>query len=115
MGKEYRAKVFKSGNSMALRLPKALGLEEGSEMVLREMQKGYSFEPGRTAETEARCRQVLGDSGWNGACPRAKARLRAAPQFIAHQAVIRFVLNFGHRHLRHHSPAPKASRTAGGV
>jgi antitoxin VapB len=43
--KEYRAKVFKSGNSLALRLPKALGLEECSEMVLREMQGGYSLEP----------------------------------------------------------------------
>jgi antitoxin VapB len=43
--KEYRAKVFKSGNSLALRLPKALGLEEGSEMVLREMPQGYSIEP----------------------------------------------------------------------
>ena len=45
MGKEYRAKVFKSGNSLALRLPKALGLEEGAEMVVREMQQGYSLEP----------------------------------------------------------------------
>ncbi len=26
MTKEYRAKVFKSGNSVALRLPKALGI-----------------------------------------------------------------------------------------
>jgi antitoxin VapB len=43
--KEYRAKVFKSGNSLALRLPKALGLEEGSEMVLREAQKGFIVEP----------------------------------------------------------------------
>jgi antitoxin VapB len=45
MSKEYRAKVFKSGNSMALRLPKALGFEEGSEMVLREVQQGYALEP----------------------------------------------------------------------
>jgi len=45
MGKEYRAKVFKSGNSLALRLPKALGLQEGAEMVVREVQQGYSLEP----------------------------------------------------------------------
>ena len=45
MGKEYRAKVFKSGNSLALRLPKALGLKEGSTMVLREEQSGYRIEP----------------------------------------------------------------------
>lgn len=45
MGKEYKAKVFKSGNSLALRLPKELGLAEGSTMVLREEQTGYHFEP----------------------------------------------------------------------
>lgn len=45
MSKEYRAKVFKSGNSLALRLPKELGLQEGSTMVLREEQSGYTFQP----------------------------------------------------------------------
>ena len=44
MGQEYRAKIFKSGNSLALRLPKALGLEEGAEMVLREDQGRYIVE-----------------------------------------------------------------------
>ena len=47
MTKEYRAKVFKSGNSLALRLPKALGIEEGTEMIVREergeFRFGYSF------------------------------------------------------------------------
>lgn len=42
---EYRAKVFKSGNSVALRLPKALGLKDGDEMVLREEEGRYNFEP----------------------------------------------------------------------
>lgn len=32
MGAHYPAKVFKSGNSVALRLPKALGLQDGDEM-----------------------------------------------------------------------------------
>lgn len=32
--KPLRAKVFKSGNSLALRLPKALGLEAGLQMEL---------------------------------------------------------------------------------
>lgn len=44
MGKEYRGKVFKSGNSVALRLPKALGIEEGTEMILREERGKYIFE-----------------------------------------------------------------------
>lgn len=45
MGKEYRAKVFKSGNSVALRLPKELGLKDGDVMVLREEQGRFEFEP----------------------------------------------------------------------
>lgn len=45
MTKEYRAKVFKSGNSVALRLPKALGVEQGVEMIVREEHGKYSFEP----------------------------------------------------------------------
>jgi antitoxin VapB len=42
---EYKAKIFKSGNSLALRIPKAMGLEEGAEMVLRELQRGFIVEP----------------------------------------------------------------------
>jgi len=45
MSEEYRAKVFKSGNSLALRLPKALGFAEGAEMLLREDQGRYIVEP----------------------------------------------------------------------
>jgi antitoxin VapB len=60
MGKEYTAKVFKSGNSLALRLPKALGLEEGSEMVLREMPMGYAFEPVVTPKRKFNIEKVRG-------------------------------------------------------
>ena len=46
MSEEYRAKVFKSGNSVALRLPKALGLKEGDEMmIVREDRPGFKVEP----------------------------------------------------------------------
>jgi antitoxin VapB len=45
MTKEYRAKVFKSGNSLALRLPKGLGVTEGTEMVVREAARGFTFQP----------------------------------------------------------------------
>ena len=43
MSKEYRAKVFKSGNSVALRLPKALGLKDGDVMILREEHSEFVF------------------------------------------------------------------------
>ncbi len=45
MVKQFRAKTFKSGNSVALRLPKGLGIEEGREMTMREEQGHYIVEP----------------------------------------------------------------------
>lgn len=45
MPEEYSAKVFKSGNSVALRLPKALGLKEGMEMKVREERGSFIVEP----------------------------------------------------------------------
>lgn len=38
-------KVFKSGNSVAVRLPKALGVKEGTEMRVREEHGKYVLEP----------------------------------------------------------------------
>lgn len=44
MGKEYTTKTFKSGNSVALRLPKALGLVEGDAVVICPHADGtFSF------------------------------------------------------------------------
>jgi len=50
MTKEYRAKTFKSGNSVALRLPKGLGIVEGLEMRVREEQGRYIVEPMETTK-----------------------------------------------------------------
>lgn len=44
--KKFKAKVFKSGNSLALRLPAELGLKAGMEMELQvEGGDHFSFEP----------------------------------------------------------------------
>lgn len=46
MGDEYRGRVFKSGNSMALRLPKGLGVAEGTEMrLVREAAMSFRAAP----------------------------------------------------------------------
>ena len=66
MSKEYRAKVFKSGNSLALRLPKELGLKEGSTMVLREERAGFIIEP------EDAPKRKIDVSGFWGKCPGIK-------------------------------------------
>ena len=38
-------KTFKSGNSVAVRLPKTLGIREGTEMRVREERGRYVLEP----------------------------------------------------------------------
>jgi len=40
-----RTRTFKSGNSVALRLPKGLGVEPGVEMTVREERGRYIVEP----------------------------------------------------------------------
>lgn len=45
MTKEYRTRTFKSGNSVALRLPKGLGVEPGREMRVREEAGKFTVEP----------------------------------------------------------------------
>jgi antitoxin VapB len=64
--KTYRAKVFKSGNSLALRLPAALGLEAGMEMKLTvDAAGGYAL-----ARIEPPKRGI-DISGFWGKCPGA--------------------------------------------
>jgi antitoxin VapB len=45
MGREFDAKVFKSGNSIALRLPKSLGLKPGDVMRVHENEGSLTAEP----------------------------------------------------------------------
>ncbi|WP_213979895.1 AbrB/MazE/SpoVT family DNA-binding domain-containing protein [Sphingomonas sp. dw_22] len=64
MGEEYRAKVFKSGNSVALRLPKALGLKEGMEMRVREEQGRYVVEPVEAPKRKIDISGFAGKAPW---------------------------------------------------
>lgn len=64
MGEEYRAKIFKSGNSLALRLPKALGLKEGMEMTVREEQGQYIATPVPVARRTIDLTGIAGSIPW---------------------------------------------------
>lgn len=66
MNNEIRAKTFKSGNSVALRLPKALGIKEGVEMKVREEQGRYVVEPVEAPKKK------IDLSGIAGVCPWLK-------------------------------------------
>ncbi|MFM9978185.1 MAG: AbrB/MazE/SpoVT family DNA-binding domain-containing protein [Sphingomonadaceae bacterium] len=60
---EWQGKTFKSGNSVALRLPKGLGVPEGVEVKLvREAPMSFRFEP-----IDAPKRKIDVDSFWGKA------------------------------------------------
>ena len=46
MGDEYHGRTFKSGNSVALRLPKGMGIPEGTEVrMVQEAPMSFRVEP----------------------------------------------------------------------
>ncbi len=64
---EYRGKTFKSGNSVALRLPKGMGFAEGTEVrMVRETAMSFRVEPVETP------RRTIDISGFAGKAPGAK-------------------------------------------
>lgn len=75
MSEEIRAKIFKSGNSVALRLPKSLGLKAGDEMVLHERRGGF------VAETAAEKSRLIDLTGIAGSIPDLKPIPRKDREF----------------------------------
>ncbi len=61
-----KTKTFKSGNSVAVRLPASLGVAPGVEMTVREERGRYSVEP-----VEAPRRKIDLSKIW-GSCPGLK-------------------------------------------
>ncbi|HEX9945936.1 MAG TPA: AbrB/MazE/SpoVT family DNA-binding domain-containing protein [Allosphingosinicella sp.] len=61
-----KTKTFKSGNSVAVRLPKSLGVETGVEMTVREERGRYIVEP---VEQEPK---KIDLTGIYGSCPWLK-------------------------------------------
>ncbi len=69
--KHYRAKVFKSGNSLALRLPAALGLEAGMEMELTVGADGsYGLKPADAPKRKIDVSKFAGKAPWLKELPR---------------------------------------------
>ena len=83
MAKEYTAKVFKSGNSLALRLPKALGLKEGTEMVLREERVGFVVEPADLPRRKIDVSGFAGKAPWLKPLPSELREFDERPSTIA--------------------------------
>jgi len=68
--KEYRARTFKSGNSVALRLPKGLGIEPGREMRVREEQGKFTVEPADAPKRKIDVDKFWGKAPWFEVPPR---------------------------------------------
>lgn len=69
MSEEHSAKVFKSGNSVALRLPKALGLKEGDVMRVREERGGFVVEFADQPKRKFNIEKVWGCAAGSGLQP----------------------------------------------
>ena len=83
MTREFRAKVFKSGNSLALRLPKALGLEEGTEMIVREERGEFRFEPADKPKAKIDVSGFAGKAPWLKPLPPELREFEERPSTIA--------------------------------
>lgn len=63
-------KTFKSGNSIAVRLPKALGIEAGTEMRVREEHGKYVLEPVEKTPRKIDLTGISGSMPWLKPLPR---------------------------------------------
>jgi antitoxin VapB len=59
-----KTRTFRSGNSVALRLPKALGVPAGVEMTVREEQGRYIVEPVETKPKKIDLTGIAGSMPW---------------------------------------------------
>ena len=75
MGKEYVAKSFKSGNSVAIRMPAALGIEPDREWTVTEEEGALHI---RAKEPP---RRKLDISGFWGKCPGLEPPPRELREF----------------------------------
>ena len=58
------SRTFKSGNSIALRLPKSLGIEAGVEMTVREERGRFIVEPVKAEPRKIDLTGIAGSIPW---------------------------------------------------
>lgn len=65
MGDEYLGKTFKSGNSVALRLPKGLGVAEGTEVrIVKEAAMSFRVESVDAPKRKIDLTGIAGSMPW---------------------------------------------------
>jgi antitoxin VapB len=73
-------KTFKSGNSVAVRLPRALGVEPGVEMTVREERGRYIVEPVQTAPKKIDLTGIAGSMPWLKPLTREEREFEDSPR-----------------------------------
>lgn len=70
-GDEYLGKTFKSGNSVALRLPKGMGIAEGTEVrMVKEAAMSFRVEPVEAPRRTIDISGFAGKAPWLTLAPR---------------------------------------------
>ncbi|MBY0283681.1 MAG: AbrB/MazE/SpoVT family DNA-binding domain-containing protein [Sphingomonas sp.] len=71
MSDEYQGKTFKSGNSVALRLPKGMGIPEGTEVrMVKEAPMSFRIEPVEAPRRKIDVSRFAGKAPWLEELPR---------------------------------------------
>ncbi|AYJ85690.1 AbrB/MazE/SpoVT family DNA-binding domain-containing protein [Sphingomonas paeninsulae] len=84
MGEEYLGKTFKSGNSVALRLPKGLGIPEGTEVrLVKEAPMSFRVEPAVAPKRKIDVSGFAGKVPWLKPLPRELREFEERPSTIA--------------------------------
>lgn len=82
--KPLRVKVFKSGNSLAVRMPKALGLQAGMELELTNKPGGgYALDPVEPPRRKIDISGFAGKAPWLKPLPPELREFEERPSTIA--------------------------------
>jgi antitoxin VapB len=73
-------KTFKSGNSVAVRLPKSLGVEAGVEMIVREERGRYIVEPVEAKPKKIDLTGIAGSMPWLKPLTREEREFEDSPR-----------------------------------
>jgi antitoxin VapB len=73
-------KVFKSGNSLAVRLPKSLGVKAGTEVRVREERGRYIVEPVDSEPKKIDLTGIAGSIPWLKPLTREEREFEDSPR-----------------------------------
>ena len=73
-------RTFKSGNSVAVRLPKSLGVEPGTEMTVREERGRYIVEPVTPEPKKIDLTGIAGSIPWLKPFTREEREFEESPR-----------------------------------